>query len=70
MQGVEIGIAVNAQDDGLAIDDKMLLPVLQRRFNNPGVVLCPIVSTTSNQPHAIAVALHTQAIAVELDLMK
>jgi hypothetical protein len=35
MQCVEVGIAINAQDDGLAIDNEMLLPVLQRCLGNP-----------------------------------
>jgi hypothetical protein len=36
MQRVEIGIAIDASDDGLAIDDEMLLPVLQRASATSG----------------------------------
>jgi hypothetical protein len=34
--GIEIRDTANAEDDGLAIDDKKLLPVLQRSLNDPG----------------------------------
>jgi hypothetical protein len=70
MQGIEIRIAVNAQDDGLAVNHEMLLAVPQRSFNDPRISLGPIVSAASNQPHPIAVALNTQTVAVELDLVK
>jgi hypothetical protein len=70
MQGIEIGITVNAQDDCLAIDDELLLPVLQGSFNDPGKALCPIVSASGNQPHPIAVALNTQAVAVVFDFVE
>jgi hypothetical protein len=70
MQRVEIGIAVNAQDDRLAIDDEMLLSVLQCSFDNPGEALRPIVPAASNQPHPTALALHAQAITVVFDLVQ
>jgi hypothetical protein len=69
MQRVEIGITVNAQDDRLAIDDELLLAVLQRSFNDPGEALCPVVSASGNQRHPIAVALNTQAIAIVFDFV-
>jgi len=62
--------AVHTQDDCLAIDDELLLAVLQRSLNDPGEALCPIVSASGNQPHPITVALHAQAVAIELDLVK
>jgi len=70
VEGIEIGIAVNAQDDRLAIVDEMLLSVLQSGFNDPGETLCPIVSAASNQPYPIAIALHAQAVTIELDLVE
>jgi len=70
MQRVEIGITVNAQDHSLAVDDKMLGPVLQCSFNDPGESLCPIVSASGNQPNPIAIALNAQPVAVVLDLVK
>jgi hypothetical protein len=59
--------AVHTQDDCLAIDDELLLAVLQSGFNDPGEALRPIVPAASNQPHPIAIALNTQAVAIELD---
>jgi len=44
MQSVEIGVSIDAQDNRLAIDDEMLLAVLQRSLNDPGEALRPIVS--------------------------
>jgi hypothetical protein len=35
VQGVEVGAAVDAEHHGLAVDDEMLLPVLQRGLDDP-----------------------------------
>jgi hypothetical protein len=64
MQSVEIGISVNAQDDRLAIDDKALLPVFQRRFSDPWIAFGPVIAAFGYEPHAVAVAFHAEAIAV------
>jgi hypothetical protein len=50
-----IGIAVNTQDDGLAIDS-----VLQGGLNNPGEAPCGIASASARQryPQAVAVLLY------------
>jgi hypothetical protein len=39
---------VDAQNDRLAIDDELLLAVLQSGFNDPGEALCPIVPAASD----------------------
>src|SRR5436309_1740227 len=70
MQRVEIGDAVDANDDSLAVDDEMLHPVLQCGFNDPRISLGPVISVTRDQPDPIAIALDTQAVAVEFDFMK
>jgi len=70
MQRIEIGIAIDAQDDRLAINDEMLLAILQGGFNDPRKALCPIVPAASNQPYPIAVALNAQAVTIVLDLVK
>jgi hypothetical protein len=70
MERIEIGIAIDAQDDILAIDDEMLLAVLQRSLNDPRKSLCPIVSASGNQPNPIAIALNTQAVAVILHFVE
>ena len=57
MQSVEIGIAINAKDDGLAIDDELLLAVLQRSFDDPGEAAGPVVTTPGDQADAIAIQL-------------
>ena len=67
MQRVEIGDAVDAEHDGLAIDNELLLAVLQRGFDNPGEALGPIVAVARQEAHGLAVALDAQAIAVIFD---
>jgi hypothetical protein len=64
MQSVEVGNTINAKNDGLAIDHELLHPVLQRGFDNPGIALGPVVSIAGNKPHAVAVALNAQPVAV------
>ena len=70
MQSVEIGVSIDAKDDSLAIDDELLLAVLQSGFNDPGETLGPIVPAASDQPYPIGVAFNTQAVAIELDFVK
>jgi hypothetical protein len=70
VQRIEIGDAVDAQDDGLAINDKALLPTLQRGLNNSWIALGPIVSAARDQPHAVAIALNAQAKAIVFYLAK
>ena len=70
MKRVEIGNAVDAENDGLAIDYKMLLPVLQRGLDNPRIALGPVVAVAGDQAHAIAGALDPQPIAVILDFVE
>ena len=68
MRRVEIGIAVDAADDSLAIE--LALPVLQRGFNDAREALGPVIAAAGDQPHAIAVALDAQPVAVELDFVE
>jgi hypothetical protein len=44
MKRIEIGNAVDAKDDSLAIDDELLLPVLQRSLDNPRIAVRPVVA--------------------------
>jgi len=53
MQRVEIGDAVNPEDDGLAIDDELLVAVFQRGLDDPGIALGPVIAAPSDQPHAM-----------------
>jgi hypothetical protein len=62
--------AVDAENDRLAIDDELLLAVLERGFDNPRIAVRPIVPVAGNQPHAIAVALDAQPVTVVLDLVE
>jgi len=69
--GIEIrDAAVNAEDDGLAIDDKNAFAGSSAQPQDPGEALCPIVSASGNQPHPITVALHAQAVAVIFNLVQ
>jgi hypothetical protein len=55
MQRVEVGIAVNATYDGLAV--KPLLPVLQRGFDYARIPPGPVITTLCNEPDPIPVSL-------------
>src|ERR1700742_3114467 len=69
MERIEIGDSVHAENDGLAVDDELLMSVLQCRLDDPRIALRPIVAAARDQPHAIAVALDANAAAVILDLV-
>ena len=45
------------------------MPILQGGFSDPWVAFGPVVTTASNQSHAVAVPLHQQAEAIVLDLV-
>jgi hypothetical protein len=70
MQRVEIRIAVNAEDEGRAIDAETLLSVSKRSLGNPGEALGSVVAASGDQPHTLAIALHPHAIAIELYFVK
>ena len=70
MQCVEIGAAVDAQDHSFPVHHKSALPVLQRGLNNPRVALRPVVPAFGDQPHARAIALQPEAVAVVFYFMK
>ena len=63
MDGVEIRDAVNAENDRLAIDDELLVSVLQRRLDDPRITLCSVVAAARDQAHASAVALDAETVA-------
>lgn len=52
MQRVEIGDAIDAENYRLAVDDEMLLPLLERRLGNPRIALGPIGPVPGEQPYA------------------
>ena len=64
VQGVEIRYAIDAEHNGLAVDDELLLAVLQRCLDDPGKAAGPVVTAARDQPYVAAVALDPQAIAV------
>jgi hypothetical protein len=48
MKRLKIRDAVDAENDGLAVDDEMLLPVLQRGFDDPGIALGPVIAVAGD----------------------
>jgi hypothetical protein len=54
----------------LAVNDKLLLAVLQRGFNHPGVSLGPVMTATGKQAHTITIALQAKAVSIVLDLIQ
>jgi hypothetical protein len=47
VQAVEIGDTVGPEDDGLAIDHKLPVPILQRALDDPRIAAGPIVTVAS-----------------------
>jgi hypothetical protein len=70
MKGVEVGNAVDAKDDGLAIDDEMFLRVFERGLDDPGIALGPIMPFPGDQPHAITLSMDEKAIPIAFDFVK
>ncbi|RXH34376.1 hypothetical protein XH99_01120 [Bradyrhizobium nanningense] len=70
VQRVEVGGAIDAKHDCLTVDHGLLRSVLERRLNDPRKALCPIVTATRDQAHAVAIALQAEAINVVLHFMK
>src|SRR6266566_6772820 len=70
MQGVEIGDAVDAENDRFTVNDELLLLVLQRGLDDPGITAGPIIAVARDQAHALSVALQPDAVPVILDLVK
>jgi hypothetical protein len=48
----EIGDAIDAENYRLAVDDEMLLPLLECRLGNPRIALGPIGPVPGEQPYA------------------
>ena len=69
MQPVEVGDAVDAEQHRLAIDHERAVPVSQRGLGDQRIAIAPVVTVAGEQPHALAVALNDQAIAVVLDFV-
>jgi hypothetical protein len=69
MQAVEIRDAVDAEQHSLAIDDERARSIAQRRFDDQRIAVGPVVPVEGEQPHALALALDDQPVAVVLDLV-
>jgi hypothetical protein len=69
-QCVEIRNAIDPQDNSFAINDEMLLPVLESGFSDPWEAFCPVVPAARDQSHAINVALDPHTKAVIFDFVK
>ena len=70
MQRVEIGDPVKAEDHGFAIDHKLADAVFQGGLTDPREAARPVIATSGDQPHAVAVTLDEDAKTVLLDFVK
>ena len=61
VQSVEVGDAINTQDDGLAVDHKLPDAVLQGGLGDRRIALRPVIAAAGDQPHPIAVTLDANA---------
>jgi hypothetical protein len=57
VEGVEIGNAIYAKNDRLAINGELLSSDFQGSFHDPRMALGPIVAVAGKQPDPIAVAV-------------
>ena len=48
----------------------MLEAVLERGLHDPRIPIGPVVAAPGNQPHAVAIALQPEAVAVVLHLLE
>jgi hypothetical protein len=60
VQGLKIRVAVDTQDNGLASQDELLLPILQRRLRNPRRPAAPGCERTDH--HAIIYVHLTETV--------
>ena len=70
MQALEIGDPIRTEHHGLAVDDKRGFPEPERGFGDQRVSVGPIVAPPRQQPHALTLALHNQAVSVVFDFVK
>src|SRR4029077_9810570 len=70
VQRLEVGDAVDTEHYGLTIDDELPDTVLQRGFDDPRIVVGPVVTASCDQAHAIAVTLQVESVAVVLYFME
>jgi len=57
VQGAEIGDAIDTEHDRLAVNDELPMPVLQRRLDDPGIAIGPVIAASGDQANAIPLAL-------------
>lgn len=69
MQSIEIGTAINSEDDGLAVNDEILLPVAEGGLDDPRITAGPVITVAGEQAHPITVALNDQAVAIVFDFV-
>ena len=70
VQSVEIGDAIDTQDDGLAIEHKLLDAVLRGGFDDPWIALRPVVTAARKQADAVTVPANPEAVAVVFYFME
>jgi hypothetical protein len=69
VQAVEIRYAVDAEQHRLAVDDERSVAIAQRGLGDERIPARPVVAVAGEQPHALALALDDQPIAVVLDFV-
>jgi hypothetical protein len=70
VQGIEVGHAIEAKHDRLAIDHELLSAVSEGSLSDPWETPGPVIAAARDQAHAITVTLRVEAVAVILDFME
>jgi hypothetical protein len=67
--GVKVRGPIDPKHFRLAIDDKMLLRVLQRRLNDPRITIGPVVTIPGEQAHSAILPHHQHAASIAFHFM-
>jgi hypothetical protein len=63
-QRIEVGDAIHPKDIGLAVDDEVLLPVLQSILGDQGISPGPVTAVAGQQAHAFVLTYDQHPVAV------
>jgi hypothetical protein len=66
VQPIEVGPAIDAEQHGLAVDHERAVAVAERGLDDQRKAIGPIVTVAGEQPHALAIALDDQPVAIVL----
>ena len=64
VEGIEIGDAINPEDDGLAVQHKPLLADFAGCLHDPWISVGPIIAASGDRADAITIPFQQEAVAI------